>query len=109
MRTTTLEIWRWWEYKDQPTIKIYDSKKESAKQILISQELYDEIIDYKNELTVTNKYHSSTRDTQDIKLIMNIICFVILKIQLQRNLIVNSKEFSKFWFKTKGFKESLNK
>ena len=51
------------EYKDQPTIKIYDAKKESVKQILISQELYDEIIDYKNELTATNKYHTSTRDT----------------------------------------------
>ena len=50
------------EYKDQPTIKIYDSKKESVKQILISQELYDEMVDYQNELTATNKYHTSTRD-----------------------------------------------
>ena len=48
------------EYKDQPTIKIYDSKKESVKQILISQELNNEIIDYKNELNTTNKYHTST-------------------------------------------------
>ena len=51
------------EYKDQPTIKMYDSLKEYVKQILISQELYDEIIDYKNELTATNNYHTSTRDT----------------------------------------------
>ena len=51
------------EYKDQPTIKIHDSKKESVKQILISQELYNKIIEYKNELTTTNKYQSSTRDT----------------------------------------------
>ena len=32
------------EYKDQPKIKIYDLKKETVKQILISQELYDKII-----------------------------------------------------------------
>ena len=51
------------EYTDQPTIKIYDKKKESVKQILISQELYNKIVDYKNELTATNKYHTSTRDT----------------------------------------------
>ena len=31
------------KYKDKLTIKIYDSKKEAIKQILISQELYDEI------------------------------------------------------------------
>ena len=51
------------EYKDQPTIKIYDSKKESVKQILISQELYDEIVDYQNELNTSKKYHVSARDT----------------------------------------------
>ena len=56
------------EYKDQPTIKIYDSLKETVKQILISQELYDEIIEYKNELTTSNKYHTSTRDTPSDKL-----------------------------------------
>ena len=66
-----LKTWEVWllrfedvEYIDQPTIKIYDLKKETVKQILISQELYDEIIEYKNKLTVTNKYHTSTRDTK---------------------------------------------
>ena len=52
------------EYKDQLTIKIYDLKKESVKQILISQELYDEVVDYKNELTATNKSYIDKRHTK---------------------------------------------
>ena len=38
-------------------------KNLKKKQILISQELYDKIIEYRNELTATNKYRTSTRDT----------------------------------------------
>ena len=47
-------------------------KKEFVKQILISREQYDEIIEYKNELSATNKYHTSTRDTPRNQLTMDI-------------------------------------
>ena len=40
--------------EDEPIIKIYDSKTNTTKQILISQELYEEIIGYKNELCASN-------------------------------------------------------
>ena len=49
--------------EDEPIIKIYDSKTNTTKQILISQELYEEIIEYKNRLCAFNKYHKTTRDT----------------------------------------------
>ena len=49
--------------EDEPIIKIYDSKTNTTKQILISQELYEEIIEYKNRLCASNKYHKTTRDT----------------------------------------------
>ena len=81
------------EYKDQPTIKIYDSKKESVKQILISQELYDEIIEYKNELTATKKYHASTRDTPRDQTDYGHFMFCDSKGSITKNLIVNSKAF----------------
>ena len=48
--------------EDEPIIKIYDSKTNTTKQILISQELYEEIIEYKNRLCASNKYHKTTRD-----------------------------------------------
>ena len=49
--------------EDEPIIKIYDSKDNTTKHILISQELYEEIIEYKNRLCASNKYHKSTRNT----------------------------------------------
>ena len=49
--------------EDEPIIKLYDSKTNTTKHILISQELYEEIIEYKNRLCASNKYHKSTRDT----------------------------------------------
>ena len=52
------------EYKDGQTIKIYDSKKEIGKQILIFQELYDEIIENKNYLTATKISHNDNRHTK---------------------------------------------
>ena len=48
--------------EDEPIIKIYDSKTNTTKHILISQELYEEVIEYKNRLCASNKYHKSTRD-----------------------------------------------
>ena len=48
--------------EDEPIIKIYDSKTNTTKHILISQELYEEIIEYKNRLCASNKYHKTTRD-----------------------------------------------
>ena len=51
------------ENESQPIIKIYDSKTNTIKHILISQELYEEIIEFKNELSSSNRYHKSTRET----------------------------------------------
>ena len=69
------------EYKDQSTIKIYDSKKETIKQIRISQELYDEIIKYKIEMTTTKNIIHRQETYKEIKFTMDILCLMILKDQ----------------------------
>ena len=84
------------EYKDQPTIKIYDSKKESIKQILISQELYNEIIEYKNKMATTNKYHASTRDTPRDQIDYKHFMFCDSKVQLQKKINWKFKGVLKF-------------
>ena len=50
--------------EDEPIIKLYDSKTNTTKHILISQELYEEIIEYKNRLCASNKYKINKRYTQ---------------------------------------------
>ena len=83
-----------YKYKDQLTIKIYDLMKECVKQILISQELYDEIVDYKNELTATNYYHKSTRETSRDQIDYGHFMFCDSKGSITKKLNENSKEFS---------------
>ena len=47
----------------QVSIKVYKSKKDRTQQLSISQQLYDEIISYKQHLISNDKYQETTRKT----------------------------------------------
>ena len=47
----------------QVSINAYKSKKDRTQQLFISQQLYDEIISYKQHLISNNKYQEITRKT----------------------------------------------
>ena len=47
----------------QVSIKVYKSKKDKTQQLSISQQLYDETINYKQHLISNDKYQETTRKT----------------------------------------------
>ena len=47
----------------QISIKVYKSKKDRTQQLSISQQLYDEIISYKQHLISNDKYQETIRKT----------------------------------------------
>ena len=52
------------EFKNnQYSIKVYKSKKDRIQQLSISQSLYDEITNYKQQLITSNKYQETSRKT----------------------------------------------
>ena len=75
--------------EDGPIIKIYDSKTNTTKQILISHELYEEIIEYKMSYVSSINIINQSETHRDISLIMDILCLTIQRDQLQRNLTQN--------------------
>ena len=93
--------------EDEPIIKIYDSKTNTTKQILISQELYEEIIEYKNRLSVSNKYHKSTRDTPRDKFDYGYFMFSNTKGSITKKFYSNFKGILKnFDLKSKDLREA---
>ena len=51
--------------KDRAIIQVYNPQKNKEKEVIISQELYDEIKQYENELINEKKYFKSIRSTAD--------------------------------------------
>ena len=63
--------------EDEPIIKIYDSKTNTTKHILISQELYEKIIEYKKSYVHPINIIKQQEIHPEISTTMDILCLAI--------------------------------